>query len=377
MDNVIDELVRIERRCTRGVALFEADEISDVIVALKDAADKVGLSFSGSWLGYHSRVYYEGLERPPPGATFSVEWGFQAVFNEATTGDWVEYDFTAVVNAVLELAHSPDLSALERVRLKGIAVFEGCKEELQAIIDAALSERPDTALGELRGELVKQSASLTMDDFFEGFKPRGQILSRDMRAFGDAKIRTPPHMHVKFRAMVAESPRVSLLTLGKIARRTRLYLEKKMALKGKSAARTSGTVFIGHGHSKTWRDLKDFLQERLELKVDEFNMESAAGITTVQRLEDMLDSAAFAFLVMTAEDEYADKTLHARENVIHEVGLFQGRLGFSRAIVLLEEGCKEFSNIKGLGQIRFPKGDIKAQREEIRQVLEREELVSP
>ena len=29
----------------------------------------------------------------------------------------------------------------------------------------------------------------------------------------------------------------------------------------------------------------------------------------------------------------------ARMNVIHEVGLFQGRLGFERAIVLLEEGC--------------------------------------
>ena len=27
---------------------------------------------------------------------------------------------------------------------------------------------------------------------------------------------------------------------------------------------------------------------------------------------------------MTAEDEHADGTKHARENVIHEVGLFQG-----------------------------------------------------
>jgi predicted nucleotide-binding protein len=43
-------------------------------------------------------------------------------------------------------------------------------------------------------------------------------------------------------------------------------------------------------------------------------------------------------------------------NVVHEAGLFQGRLGFERAIILLEEGCKSFSNIEGLGQIRFPKG---------------------
>jgi predicted nucleotide-binding protein len=40
-------------------------------------------------------------------------------------------------------------------------------------------------------------------------------------------------------------------------------------------------------------------------------------------------------------------------NVVHEAGLFQGRLGFTRAIIMLEEGCEEFSNIEGLGQLRL------------------------
>ena len=62
-------------------------------------------------------------------------------------------------------------------------------------------------------------------------------------------------------------------------------------------------------------------------------------------------------------------------NVVHEAGLFQGRLGFERAIILLEEGCKSFSNIEGLGQIRFPKGNIVALFEEVRRVLEREHLI--
>ena len=79
---------------------------------------------------------------------------------------------------------------------------------------------------------------------------------------------------------------------------------------------------------------------------------------------------------MTAEDEQPDGKLNARLNVVHEVGLFQGRLQFSRAIVLLEEGCEEFSNIHGLGQLRFPKGNISAKFEEIRAVLEREGLIN-
>jgi len=134
-------------------------------------------------------------------------------------------------------------------------------------------------------------------------------------------------------------------------------------------------VFIGHGRSLIWRELKDFLQDRLCLPWEEFNRESTAGVATTARLQEMLGRSCFAFLVMTAEDEHADASLHARENVIHEVGLFQGRLGFAKAIVLLEDSCAQFSNIEGLGQIRFPAGKISAKFEEVRQVLEREGVI--
>ena len=122
--------------------------------------------------------------------------------------------------------------------------------------------------------------------------------------------------------------------------------------------------------------LTEFLADRLHLDWDEFNRESAAGIPTPLRLEQLLEDACFAFLVMTGEDEHPDGTKHARENVIHEAGLFQGRLGFKRAIVLLEEGCAEFSNIHGLTHIRFPKGQIQAAFEDIRRVLEPKTSVS-
>lgn len=137
---------------------------------------------------------------------------------------------------------------------------------------------------------------------------------------------------------------------------------------------TGRHIFIGHGRSLIWLNLKDFLQERLGLTVDEFNRVPTAGVTTPDRLKEMLNDAAFAFLILTAEDEQADGKVHARLNVVHEAGLFQGKLGFKRAIIMLEEGCEEFSNVHGLGQLRFPAGMIGSQFEEIRRVLERENI---
>jgi len=173
-------------------------------------------------------------------------------------------------------------------------------------------------------------------------------------------------------------------TIGKIRNRIAVFVRKverfvyekgtEKRVEDKSTDITP-RIFLGHGRSQVWRDLKDFVQDRLGLPWDEFNRESPAGLATKERLMEMLDGAAFAFLVMTAEDEHTDQTLHARENVIHEIGLFQGRLGFRKAIILLEDGCKEFSNVIGLTQIRFPKGNIKAEFEEIRRVLEREGLL--
>ena len=134
-------------------------------------------------------------------------------------------------------------------------------------------------------------------------------------------------------------------------------------------------IFIGHGHSDCWKELRDFVTTELRLFYDEFNRSQTAGLPISKRLEQMLEEAEMAFLIMTAQNKYADGTLHASNNVIHEIGLFQGKLGFKKAIILLEEGCQEFSNIHGLVQIRFPKGNIEAVFEKIREVLEREGVI--
>lgn len=86
----------------------------------------------------------------------------------------------------------------------------------------------------------------------------------------------------------------------------------------------------------------------------------------------MLASSSFAVLVMTAEDETAEGAFRARQNVIHEIGLFQGRLGFSRAIVLVEDAVELFSNLQGVQQIRYSQGNSRETFGDVLATLRRE-----
>jgi len=131
-------------------------------------------------------------------------------------------------------------------------------------------------------------------------------------------------------------------------------------------------IYIGHGRSSQWKDLKDHLHEKHSYKVESYETGARAGHTIRDILEEMMRKSSFAILVMTGEDQMHDKKLRARQNVIHEAGLFQGRLGFSRAIILLEKGTEEFSNIHGINQIRYSKGNIKETFGEILATLKRE-----
>lgn len=134
-------------------------------------------------------------------------------------------------------------------------------------------------------------------------------------------------------------------------------------------------VFIGHGHSKDWQRVAEFVETQLSLKVEEYHKSSPLGYTVTARLEQMLAISSLAIIVMSAEDEQQDQTLRARQNVIHEVGLFQGRLGFEKVIVLRHKRCQSFSNVSGINEVQYNSKNWNEVFEKIRRVAEREGLL--
>lgn len=375
MDDVLDDLVRVVRRCERAANTMDAEPIASMLTRLQTEATNVGQAASGGWLGYHANVYVEGLRPKEPGDYFDTEWGSQGAYgNQTQGGPWAIYDYDSVLREIKRRAQIPDTSIIEATAQAIGSVFDECRTELLPTIDALLASKADEAIKKVRSQIDALKSHHSETDLFRAMVAGKQFATRDSRAMSEG-VRAPPHVKVGLWVLCQRSYQSKAQELAKHATYLVKYIEKTRKLKGKTVAKTDGKIFIGHGRSSAWKDLKDFLQDRLGLAWDEFNREATAGITTKERLEAMLDDSCFAFIVMTAEDEQADKTKHARANVIHEAGLFQGRLGFRRAIVLLEQGCEEFSNINGLGQIRFPPGNIASKFEEIRMVLEREKIL--
>jgi predicted nucleotide-binding protein len=375
MKSVVDELYSVYERCTAAAEMFGAEPLSGEITALREACTDLYSSWSESWIGYQACVYLEGFVPRPAHFFFDKIDGLESSPFNKTKGPWREYTYDEVVEAIKGKSHVKDFSRLGNAAIQARRTFDENKEDLLPTLAALAHERTDQALQELNAKLSELKSSLDPSSYIQA--RRGNITQpiSDRRALGGG-VAVPPHIQFEAWVLQCSSHRNCLLELANLARRTARYLERINMTKQASRP-DSKRVFIGHGGSNAWTDLRDLLCNRLGLEYEEFNRESTPGLSVKERLIQMLDACNFAFLILSAEDEHRDGTHHARENVLHELGLTQGRYGFERAIVLMEDGCAEFSNIHGLIQIRFPRGDIAARSEQIRRVLEREGLLSP
>ena len=372
--NVYLELIKLSDEIDDYLKTHKDDKFFQQLNSLQETAENIGMSWSQSWLGYHSCVYYNNFCPPPHGAVFSPQLGLEPYpYINPTNGEWVAYNYSDVIEYILESSGNVNLDELGATSRTTLEFFEEKKAVVISELSIFTKKIPDDKYVNDLSDKISKTIYYSRDKLINAMVPKGNLMSSDVRAITEG-IKCPPHITIKATVGALKSPYHLCKELSKITRQIASHIEKLTGDEVK--IKDIGTrVFIGHGGSTLWRELKDFIYERLHLPWDEFNRVPIAGITNIARLSEMMDNAAVAFLILTAEDEKKDGKTNPRMNVVHEAGLFQGRLGFTKAIVLLEDGCEEFSNIHGLGQIRFPKNNISAVFEDIRLVLEREGLI--
>ena len=150
--------------------------------------------------------------------------------------------------------------------------------------------------------------------------------------------------------------------------RGRLFL-RETAMPKKKSKSMPRRIFISHGRSNDWHEVQHYIQRDVKFEALELAQEPSQGRTILQKLDEESDKCGYAVIVMTGDDRLGDEQ-RARENVIHEIGFFQGKYGLDRVCLLYEEGVNRPSNIEGLVYVGFQPGVIKAGFAELRKEIE-------
>ncbi len=120
-------------------------------------------------------------------------------------------------------------------------------------------------------------------------------------------------------------------------------------------------VFITHGHDPAWHQVQNFIEKECQPKLPTLELAHAPskGRTVIEKLDGESQHCSFAVIVMTGDD-IVDDEIRVRENVMHEIGFFQGRYGRNRVCLLNEDGVNPPSNLSGIVYCPFPKGQVTA-----------------
>ena len=120
------------------------------------------------------------------------------------------------------------------------------------------------------------------------------------------------------------------------------------------------SVFISHGRSDDWMKIQLFLEKEAEFRTIELQQLASCGRSIMDKLQDAAARCSFAVIVMTGDDGSLAGPARVRENVMHEIGFFQGRLGLDRVVLVYEEGVSMPSNLGGIVYLPFVRGQIES-----------------
>ena len=150
-----------------------------------------------------------------------------------------------------------------------------------------------------------------------------------------------------------------------------IYLSPK-ADELKQDPTAAAKIFIGHGRNEVVRHkVKDFVRERCGFQPLVLQDLPSSGMTLIEKLEKYGRTADYAVLILTGDDvAEGEEELRARQNVLQELGWFQGVLGRRRTAILRQSGVEIASNINGVVYLGFEGDRVESTFEPLRREFE-------
>ena len=111
------------------------------------------------------------------------------------------------------------------------------------------------------------------------------------------------------------------------------------------------------------------MQDRCHLEPAVLDLLPSAGLTVIEKLEKYGRTADYAVLILTTDDQTAEGTVR-RQNVMQELGWFQGVLERKRTAILQQEGVEIASNVAGIVYFSFKGNAVEGAFDSLRQEFE-------
>jgi hypothetical protein len=247
--SIFQKLEKIKSELKKINGRLEDEDFKRPLENLQDAANQIGQSWSGSWFGYHSRVYYKDFQKPPPGAEFSIEWGLKGTF-QGSKGDWVQYDYDDVIALIEQKAGNPKINELEQEAKEAAEKFEELKFQMNSILTSIFKKTEEDAIFSKLKKDIDELKIVGASEFVTYLQPSGQMVSRDMLAIEKGFI-TPPHIKVLSCVFSIEQPFSVCADFLKLIKRLETHLANTSYVDNSSDSKPS--------FSKALKDPKRFI----------------------------------------------------------------------------------------------------------------------
>lgn len=350
--------------------LAATTSMRETVKKLDDEARRVGKAWCGSSMGNHAKVYYDGLEPVPSEAYWDTEFGMHEGYGRSRRqGSWRMYTIDEVKNGIYSRCGTTE-AELSDYADRLLRTFEEAERKLLGILEQSESEVAEATRERLLKDTKAQRSNLTTagHEATRMAQAHTSNASRDMENLAQGAV-PAAHHHILAGVEAVKRLEWGLEQLGKIAGEIH-HARRRQKARREGETMHGSKVFIGHdGRSHAWRAVKDHLEAKGFI-VEEFERAGVAGKQVKDRLEEMMEGAGWAVLVITARDT-ENGTVSA--NVIHEIGYAQGRLGWEKAIILLQGGCELPSNLSGTVRLEFKDEDVKSVLADLMKALHGEE----
>lgn len=107
-------------------------------------------------------------------------------------------------------------------------------------------------------------------------------------------------------------------------------------------------VFIVHGHDGELKEKVARVLEKQGIEAIILSEKANKGRTIIEKFESYAENVAAAICLYTPDDNMADGSKRARQNVVFETGYFYGKIGRDRTIIISEDDALNLSDLQGV-----------------------------